>query len=64
MSDLSPTIACLMDTTEVKTTFGTSVLDKYRQKGFLADANSSPKCWDFSSVPERVLRISLPNVEV
>ena len=54
----------MMDNTEVKTTFGTSVLDKYRQKGFLADAESSQKCWDFSCVPERVLRISLPNVEV
>ena len=60
----SPTMSSLMDTTEVKTTFGTSVLDKYRQKGFLADAESSQKSWDFSFVPERVLRISLPNIEV
>ena len=51
-------------TTEVKTTFGTFVWDKYRQKGFLAVAESSEKCWDFSSVPEKVLRISLPKVEV
>ena len=64
LSENSPTIPSMMDTTEVKTTFGTSVLDKYRQKGFLADAESSQKCWDFSCVPERVLRISLPNVEV
>ena len=60
----SPTISSLMDTTEVKTTFGTSVMDKNRQKGFLADAESSQRCWDFSCVPERVLRISVPNVEV
>ena len=53
-----------MHTTEVKKTFGTSVLYKYRQKGFSADANSSQKCWDFFCVPEKVLRISLPNVEV
>ena len=53
-----------METTEIKTTFGASVLDKYRQKGFSAGAESSQKCLDFSSVPERVLRISLPNVEV
>ena len=59
----SPTISSLMDNTELKTTFGPSVLDKYRQKGFLADAESSQKCWDFSCVPERVLRISLPNIE-
>ena len=64
LSENSPTISSMMDNTEVKTTFGTSVLDKYRQKGFLADAESSQKCWDFSCVPERVLRISLPNVEV
>ena len=64
LSENSPTIPSMMDTTEVKRAFGTSVLDKYRQKGFLADAESSQKCWDFSCVPERVLRISLPNVEV
>ena len=64
LSENSPTISSMMDNTEVKTTFGTSVLDKYRQKGFLADAESSQKCWDFSCVPKRVLRISLPNVEV
>ena len=29
-----------MDTTEVKTAFGTSLLNKCRQKGFLADAES------------------------
>ena len=50
-----------MNTTEVKATFGTSVLDKYRQKGLLADAESSE---NFFLVRKRVLRISLPNVEV
>ena len=40
------------------------LLDKYRQKRFLADAESSQKCWYFSCKPERVLRISLHNVEV
>ena len=64
LSENSLTISSLMDTTEVKSTFGTSVVDKHRHKGFLADAESSQKCWDFSCVPERVLRISLPNVEV
>ena len=39
------------------------MLDEYRQKGFLADAESSQKCSNFSCAPERVLRISLPNVE-
>ena len=53
-----------MGNTETKTTFGTSVLDKHRQKGFLADAESSQNSWDFSCVPKRVLRISLPNIEV
>ena len=53
-----------MDTVETMTTFGTSVPDKYRQKGFLAHGESSQRSWDFSCVPERVLRISLPNVEV
>ena len=62
MSENSPTISSLIDTTEVKT-FGTSLLDKYRQKGLLANAESSQICWDFSCAPERVLRISLPNVE-
>ena len=64
LSENSPTISSLMDTTEVKSTFGTSVLDKYQQEGFLADAESSQKCWYFSCVQERVLRISLPHVEV
>ena len=52
LSKNSATISSLKDTTEIKTTFGTSVLDKYRQKGFLADAESSQKCWENSCVPE------------
>ena len=64
LSENSPTISSLMDNTEVKITVGTSVLDKNRQEGFLADAESSQKCWDFSCVPERVLRISLSNVKI
>ena len=44
--------------------FGKSVLDKYRQTGFLADAQSSTKCWDFSCIPERTLRISIPATEI
>ena len=63
LSENLPTMSSLMDTTEVKATFGNSMMDKHRQKGFLADAESSQKSWDFSCVPERVLRISLPNVE-
>ena len=60
----SLSISSLMVTPQPKlTTFGTSVLDKYRKVGFLADAASSQKCWDFSCVPERVLRISIPNAE-
>ena len=43
LSGNSSTMSSLMDTTEVKTTFGTSVLDKFCQKGFLADAESSQK---------------------
>ena len=39
LSENSPTISSLLDTTEVKTTFETSV-DKDRQKEFLADAES------------------------
>ena len=53
-----------MVTAEVKTTFETSLLEKFRQKGVLADAKSSQKSWDFSCVPEKVLRLSLPNNEV
>ena len=64
MSENSQKIFTLMDTTEVRTIVETSVLGKYRQKGFLADAESSQKCWHFPSVPERVLRISLLIVEV
>ena len=64
LSENLPTISSLMDNTEVKTTFGTSVLDTSRQKGYLADAESSQKYWEFSCVPEKVLRISLSNVEI
>ena len=64
LSENSPAISSLMDNTEVRTTFGTSVLNKYRQKRFLPHAESSQKSWDFSCVPKRVSRISLPNVEV
>ena len=54
-SENSPTISSLTDNTEVKTTIGTSVLDKYRQKGYLADAESSQTCWEFSCVSEKAL---------
>ena len=42
LSDNSRPISCLMDNTKVKTTFGI----------FVADSESSQKCWDFSCVPE------------
>ena len=64
LSENSPTIFSLIDTTEVKTTFGTSELDKYQQKGFFSRCRVITETLEFSCVPERVLRISLPNVEV
>ena len=64
MSENSPKALSLIDTTEIKTTtFGTSVQDKYRRKEFLADAESSQKCQEFTCVSKRVLQTSLPNFE-
>ena len=63
MSENSPTISSLMDTTTIKTTFGTSKLDIYCQKGYSTDAEPSQKCRHFSCLSEKVSRTSLPNVE-
>ena len=44
MKDNSPIIASSMDSSWFKKTFGTSLLEKFCQKGFLADAESSRNC--------------------
>ena len=55
LSDNSPTIFSMMDSNEIETiTFGTSLLDKFREKGIVAHAEPSQKGWYVSCVPERV----------
>ena len=39
---------------------GQSILDKYREVGFLKDASGSALFWDFIACPGRVVRLSIP----
>ena len=39
-----------------------SILDRYRQIGFIEDVNESSYLWDFVVVPNRLFRVSIPKV--
>ena len=39
-----------------------TILDRYRQIGFIEDVNNSSYLWDFVVVPNRLFRVSIPKV--